>query len=289
VKSPPLLDSDQDGLRQVATARSHGGLRESQDDLVAREEPLEIRIGAISIAVVMRTPGHDEELTLGFLLGEGIIDRTNQVRSIRHCTTAPSPESDGNIINVRLDEDTEAAVDLESLRRNLFASSSCGICGKATIENAMRCSGKITDLTTFDEATVSQLPQRLREQQQWFESSGGLHGVGLFNSDGAMRVVREDVGRHNAVDKVIGFAAAAPFSLAGHGLFVSGRVSFEIVQKALAARIPLVAAVSAPTSLAVETAEAAGITLVAFVRDGSMKLYSHAHRITRDQLAARRI
>lgn len=251
-----------------------------RDDLVACEEPLELQLGPASLAVVMRTPGHDEELALGFLITERIVASASDIVSIRHCSTSVTPEAEDNIIRVVLAPDVE--VDMAALRRNLYASSSCGICGKATIENALATAPPLTDDTsTISAAAVRAFAARLVDGQDVFRSTGGLHAAALFDPRGNLLVVREDVGRHNAADKTIGWAASRKLlPLAGHALMVSGRVSYEIVQKALAARIPLVAAVSAPTSLAIELAAASGITLVGFLRGETMNVYTTTSRVT---------
>jgi FdhD protein len=247
-------------------------------DAVAREEPLEIRIGGVPIAVVMRTPGHDEELVRGFLLTEGIVAEPSQVASVRHCTTVTAADAEENVVQVVLAPGHE--VDLARLRRNLYASSSCGICGKATLEQALARAPELHDGAAIDPEILYALPGRLRGAQSVFDRTGGLHAAGLFTPAGECLVVREDVGRHNAVDKVVGWAVAGGRSLAGHVLMVSGRVSFEVVQKALAAKIPIVAAVSAPSSLAVELARASGMTLVGFLRDRRACVYAHPGRIS---------
>ncbi len=264
--------------KPARTTRIDGDRRRADDDLLVREEPLEIRLGPLSLAVVMRTPGHDEELALGFLVTERVIDHRDQVRSIRHCTTVEAPEAEDNVLQVLLAEGVD--VDFERLRRNLYASSSCGICGKATIENAMAVAPPLEERGTCDQAWLGGLTDRLLEGQEVFARTGGLHAAALFAPGGSEAlVVREDVGRHNAVDKVVGWATSTGLRPAGHALVVSGRISYEIVQKALAARIPLVVAVSAPTSLAVELAETAGITLAGFARRGTMNVYTHPERL----------
>jgi FdhD protein len=248
-------------------------------DFVAREEPLEIQLGPVSLAVVMRTPGHDEELALGFLVTERVVKSPADVVSIRHCTTAPSADAEDNILRVTLAD--YVVVDMAALRRNLYASSSCGICGKATIENALATAPPLAgDRSVFRAATIRSFADALLREQNVFHATGGLHGAALFDAKGDLLVVREDVGRHNATDKVIGWAAGQQMlPLAGHALMVSGRISYEIVQKALAARISLVAAVSAPTSLAIDLAEASGIALIGFLRGETMNVYTHRQRV----------
>jgi FdhD protein len=272
------MDPD-DASARVAVERFDGGLAWRRGDAVAREEPLEIRLGGASLAVVMRTPGHDEELALGFLVGERVVERADQVVSVRHCSVAERPEAEGNVIRALLAPGVR--VDLEALRRNLFASSSCGLCGKATIENALATAPPLDDDQQFAADLFPGLPAQLARAQPGFSRTGGLHAAALFSADGALLVAREDVGRHNAVDKVCGWALrAGRVPLHGHGLLVSGRISYEVVQKALAARVPLVAAVSAPTSLAVELACAARMTLVAFLRGRAFNVYGERARIT---------
>ncbi len=267
-----------EAAERVPVSRFTFHRRVSADDSVAREEPLEIQIGASPIAVVMRTPGHDEELALGFLLTESVVNEMGDVASVRHCSIVTHPEAEDNVLRVTLRQGVE--LDLEALRRNLFTSSSCGICGKASIESAMRLAPPLDDASVFRADYFYGLPERLREAQAVFSETGGLHAAGLFDPEGALLVAREDVGRHNAVDKVIGWAMReGRLPLAGHVLLVSGRISFEIVQKALAARVPVVAAVSAPTSLAVELAVATRMTLVGFLRGRGMNVYGMKRRV----------
>jgi FdhD protein len=269
---------DDDALRPIRRVQIKDGARTESEDVVVREEPLEIRIGGVPLAVVMRTPGHDEDLARGFLVTERVVERAAEVASVRHCTTVEAPEAENNVMQVVLAPGVQ--VDLARLRRNLYASSSCGICGKATIDNVLDVAPPIEDAVTVTADVLYGLPAALRGEQDVFSRTGGLHAAGLFAPDGTRLVVREDVGRHNAVDKTIGWAlAAGRVPLHGTILMVSGRVSYEIVQKALAARIPVVAAVSAPSSLAVELAQAGGLTLVAFLRDRSLGAYAGVQRI----------
>lgn len=275
------LDED-DALRVVPIRRIDGDGDSEETDRVAREEPLEIQLGPVSLAVVMRTPvspRDDEELALGFLVTERVVAAAADVVSVRHCSTATSAEADSNVVRVTLAP--HVAVDVAALRRNLYASSSCGICGKATIESALAAAPPLEgDVSTFDAAFLRRLPSALAGGQRVFRATGGLHAAALFDPSGRVLVQREDVGRHNAVDKVVGWALAeARVPLAGHALMVSGRISYEVVQKALAARIPLVAAVSAPTSLAVELATEAKMGLVGFLRGSSMNAYGHLARV----------
>jgi FdhD protein len=258
---------------QIAGARAVRGR-----DAVAREEPLEIQLDGASLAVVMRTPGNDEELALGLLSAERVIASRDDVSSIRHATTAPSPDAADNILQIRLRNGLE--IDWQRLRRNLYASASCGICGKATIEATLATSPPLDDPTRFAASFFRDLPVRLRAVQPAFDETGGLHAAGLFAPSGELLAVREDVGRHNAVDKVVGWALGERrLPLAGHVLLVSGRVSYEIAEKALAARIPVVAAVSAPSSLAVALAEDARMAIVGFLRGETMNVYGERSRV----------
>jgi FdhD protein len=243
-------------------------------DELAGEEPLEIRVGGRAVSVTMRTPGEDAELAVGFLLSEGLIRSAADVISAAPLT----PDAVCNIVDVELAPGVR--VDFERLTRHVFASSSCGLCGKATIESVRQQFPPVESDVAFDAATIVSLPERARTAQTAFDRTGGLHAAALFDERGELLALREDVGRHNAVDKVVGHALQRGlFPLDRHVLLVSGRASFEIMQKALAARVPIVAAVSAPSSLAVEFAEASRQTLVAFVREGRMNIYAGAERI----------
>ena len=247
------------------------GAVDDGDDEVAAEAPLELRLGGVPVAVVMRTPGHDEELARGFLWSEGIAG-PHEVRSLRPCADVPA-EAEGNVWQAVLVDGVD--VDLQRLRRLTYASSSCGVCGKATLEAALALAAPLTaaERRPIDAATFVRLPALLATAQTAFAHTGGLHAAGLFDGDRAL-VVREDVGRHNAVDKCLGWLAARGRPATGLTLAVSGRVSFEIVQKALRARVPAIAAVSAPTSLAIELARAAGVALAGFVRDPRLCVYA---------------
>ncbi len=258
--------------------RWEGNRRHEDTDEVVREEPLEIRIGGVPVAVVMRTPGHDEELALGFLATEGVVDDPNAVLGVRHCTVVDDPEAEGNVVQATLRPEVD--VDWARLRRNLYASSSCGLCGKATIDQVMIRRPALQDEATIAVSWLYGLPERLQRGQAVFARTGGLHAAGLFGPDGEARVVREDVGRHNAVDKVVGWALReGALPLRGHTLMVSGRVSYEIALKAHAAGIPVLAAVSAPSSLAVALAVRGGLTLAAFLRGQRLCVYAGAQRI----------
>lgn len=273
---------ESDGTRRVRLTRVRGGTAAADDDLVAHEEPLEIQVRGVPIAVVMRTPGHDEELARGFLLTERIVAAAPDITAVRHCRVVATPEAEENVVTVTLRDDV--ALDLEALRRNLYTSASCGICGKASIERVLAVAPPLDDATRIPAARLGGLAAQMVAAQPLFARTGGLHAAALFAPDGTLLVVREDIGRHNAVDKVVGWAAAAGrLPLAGHVLLVSGRISFEIAQKALAARIPIIAAVSAPSSLAVHLAEHAGLTLVGFLRDRGCNVYGDTNRVTGDQ------
>jgi FdhD protein len=246
----------------------------STSDELSVEEPLEIRVRGRAVSVTMRTPGHDEELAAGFLLTEGIIGTRADLLRIELC----AHDRGGNVVNAVLAPD--ANVDFERLTRHVFASSSCGLCGKATIEAIhLRLEPINSDVRIHPEAILG-MPDRLRAAQATFDRTGGLHGAAIFSVDGKLVVAREDVGRHNAVDKVLGFGllhGLLPFDR--HVLMVSGRASFEIMQKSLAARVPIVAAVSAPSSLAVDFARESNQTLIGFLRGERMNLYSRPERI----------
>lgn len=268
-----MNEDDDAPFIEVDRVRWNGVQTQAVPDRVAAEAPLEIRIGGTPIAVVMRTPGHDLDLVRGFLLTEGIASSPSAITSVRHCTTVDTPEAEDNVVQAVLDE----AVDLGALRRNLYASSSCGVCGKASIDQAMAVRGAVDDSLRIEAPELYTLPERLEEHQVGFAQTGGLHAAALFDDGLQCLAVFEDVGRHNAVDKAVG--AASMGDIRPSVLMVSGRVSFEIVQKALAAGIELIAAVSAPTSLAVELAARSGITLVGFLRERRMSVYSAGHRV----------
>lgn len=251
---------------------------QTAQDTVAVEEPLEIRVRGQSVAVTMRTPGHDEDLAAGFLFTEGLIHTAADVTGIAHCRSAPL-EARPNIVNVFLAAD--AAVDPGRMRRNFYASSSCGICGKASIEMVQQHFPPLEDApSVFPFELLKRLPERLRAAQSNFTRTGGSHAAAVFDWNGNLVAAREDVGRHNAVDKVIGHALRhGLLPLDRHLLLVSGRASFEILQKALAARLPVVASVSAPSSLAVAFARESGQTLVGFLRGDTMNVYSGPQRL----------
>jgi FdhD protein len=250
------------------------------EDLVAHEEPLELQLQGLSVAVVMRTPGNDEELALGFLRAEGVIASLDDVRSVHACSEARGDAED-NVIRVLLREGLE--VDLQRLRRNLYTSSSCGLCGKASIDAVLRVAPPVTAPATLSARRLYDWPRQLREAQPTFDSTGGLHAAGLFHRDDARPpLVREDVGRHNAVDKVVGALLRSRQAPEDFALLVSGRISFELVQKAAAAGLPALLGVSAPTSLAVRAADALGLTVVGFLRGERMNVYTHPERVVVD-------
>lgn len=260
--------------RQKITRWEKGGAPSMAMDDLAVEEPLEIRIENQPVTVTMRTPGHDEELAAGFLLGEGIIRRHEEILKI-----APHPRATTrNVIGAFLAP--HKPLDLKSLTRHFYASSSCGVCGKAGIESIRRHFSPVKSKIKVRAEVLLQLPEKLRRSQETFSRTGGLHAAALFDLNGNLLVSREDVGRHNAVDKVLGYALLnGRLPLDKHILLVSGRVSFEIAQKALAGSVAIVAAVSAPSSLAVEFAKENGQTLVGFVRSPRLNIYSHRQRV----------
>lgn len=265
------------------------------DDVLAVEEPLEIRLGFPdrthrAISITMRTPGEDGELAAGFLFTEGILRSPDQIRQIRHCglkiRTGKGVIDRVSALNsntIRVDLNEGVDVDLKRLERHFYTSSSCGVCGKSSIE-ALRSGVKPLPDNGFavSSEVIHGLPERLRETQAVFDETGGLHASALFTPDGVLDIVREDVGRHNALDKVIGAKFLdGSLPLDDRVLLVSGRASFELVQKALMAGIPVMAAVGAPSSLAVELANAYGMTLIGFVRDGRFNVYTGSARVGR--------
>ena len=236
------------------------------DDVVV-EEPLEIRVGAKALCVTMRTPGDDFDLATGFLITEGIVPGAQAIESIRHWGSS-------NVVRVTLRHDVR--LDMQRLQRHFYATSSCGVCGKGSIDALRVHATRLTDHVTLRRGTVDALPAVVRRQQTAFDSTGGIHAAALFNSNGELVCIREDIGRHNAVDKVIGASGGqAPSPV----LFVSGRAGFEVVQKAAVAKIPIVAAVGAPSSLAVDLATEFNLTLLGFVRDGRFNVYAGAERV----------
>ena len=253
---------------------------ERPDTLVV-EEPLEIRVGGRALVVTMRTPGDDMDLAAGFLVSEGVISEAGHLRAIRYCAGAlEDGENTYNLLDVDLD-DAVPPPD-PSLERSFYTTSSCGLCGKASLD-AVRTSARWSvaeDPVQVTAELLSSLPKRLRDAQRVFDKTGGLHAAGLFSDAGDLLCLREDVGRHNAVDKVVGWAVReGRLPLRGSVLLVSGRASFELTQKAWMAGIPVLAAVSAPSSLAVDLAVEAGITLVGFLRGPTMNVYAGSQRV----------
>ncbi|MEU8070900.1 MULTISPECIES: formate dehydrogenase accessory sulfurtransferase FdhD [unclassified Micromonospora] len=272
-------------LRIDLGAAGDGRGRIRRQDTLAVEEPLEIRVGAAGpgrrrpLAVTMRTPGDDLDLAIGFLLTEGLIRSAEDVHTAQLCAGVETPNT-YNVVDVVLSPGVPEPVTDPS--RNFYTTSSCGVCGKASIESVRtRSQFPVRDDPLVVTAELlAGLPDRLRAAQRAFDRTGGLHAAGLFTADGELVVLREDVGRHNAVDKVLGWATReGRLPLAGHVLLVSGRASFELTQKAWMAGVPLLAAVSAPSTLAVELAEEAGMTLVGFLRGPTMNVYTGAARI----------
>lgn len=262
--------------------------RQSRQDQVAVEEPLEIRLGyespdgrtESSISVTMRTPGNDEELATGFLFTESIIRETTDIAFVKPCGP-PAPDS-GNTNVVRVELEAGVEVDLDRLKRHFYTTSSCGVCGKTSID-ALRVSAAkqpASDKTRFDRRILTALPDKLRAAQKIFDETGGLHAAAAFSTTGELVFVREDVGRHNAVDKVVGALLSRDMLPANDlGLLVSGRASFELVQKAVMAGMPLLAAISAPSSLAVDLAREFNMTLLGFLRGNTFNIYSAEERI----------
>jgi FdhD protein len=263
-------------FREVPIVRMRSGRPTAEVDIAAAEEPLEIRLHREPFAVVMRTPGTDRELVAGFLLSERVIASLDDLASI-----APMGRRGPNVVNVTLAK--RRARDLDRLigsRRNVVANAACGLCGRLTIESLRADVPPIVSRWTLPPRSVYELPAQLRSRQQVFAATGGLHAAALFERDGTLRVVAEDVGRHNAVDKVVGrLLLLDRLPIGEYGLVVSGRTSFEIVQKAYFAGIPIVAAISAPSSLAIELAQDAGICLIGFVRGSDFNVYTHPDRL----------
>ena len=257
------------------------------DDELVVEEPLEIRVGEQSLIVVMRTPGHDFELAAGFLFTEDLIKSEDDIQIIAYCednetlnkNQSTHIDSFQNIVNVHLTN--KIVLEEAGWQRNFHANASCGLCGKMTIDAVKHQVDPLDVEFRLQQNICYQLNAQLLAKQSVFEKTGGLHAAGLFNKKGELQIVREDIGRHNAVDKVIGHALLSDMiPLDNHILMVSGRASFEIIQKALFARIPIVVAVSAASTLAVDLAEEGNITLIGFMRENRMVVYSHPERIT---------
>jgi FdhD protein len=279
--------SERQSARKFTIERVSGAVTDT-DDFVATEEPLEIRLGYAdgaggrterSISITMRTPGNDEELAVGFLFTEGIVRRSRDVTLVRPCGP-PAPNGLINVVRVELADDVDVALD--GLERHFYTSSSCGVCGKASLD-AVAVQGRY-DVASFDFAVtrdvLSRLPEALIGEQSIFERTGGLHASGLFDHSGEIVAVREDVGRHNALDKLIGSRFLDDdVPLDRFGIIVSGRASFELMQKAMVAGCPLIAAVGAPSSLAVELAREFGMTLIGFLKRDRFNIYSRGDRV----------
>jgi len=266
--------------------RFHNGVFTSRPDVVAGEEPMEIRIGGRSLTVTMRTPGHDIELIHGFLHAEGLIASAEDISEIRYCDGVDEQgRNTYNVLDVTLSSTAPTSLAPTSLApipaRSFMTTSACGVCGTASIEGLQRrMRYRLTDLPAFAPATIIALPDRLRARQQAFKTTGGVHAAALVNPDGQLDHLREDVGRHNAVDKVIGSALMAhELPISGRALLTSSRASFELVQKAAMAGIGMLVAVSAPSSLAVQLAEETGLTLIGFTSAAGFNIYSGARRV----------
>ncbi len=258
--------------------RLRGGAAREEDDQVVVEEPLEIRVEGEALAILMRTPGHDLDLAAGFAITEGVVASFSAIGTLRHCRgRGGEDEHPENAVEIGLVPGTP--FDRERLRRNFVASAACGLCGRAALDALEERARVNRERLQVQASVLATLPDRLIEAQAVFHRTGALHGAGLFDVAGAPLVVREDVGRHNAVDKVIGRAAIDGLDVTHSVLVVSGRTSFEILQKAAVASIPIVCAVSGPTTLAIDTARAFGITLVNFVRPGGMNVASCPERV----------
>ncbi|MFZ3473902.1 formate dehydrogenase accessory sulfurtransferase FdhD [Streptomyces sp. 4.24] len=262
--------------------RIRNGVAGTRADTLVAEEPLEIRLNGKPLAITMRTPGDDFALAVGFLVSEGVLGSASDVAAVTYCEGAAEDGTNTyNVVNVRL----AAGVPVPdiSLERNVYTTSSCGLCGKASLDavrTATRFPGIADDPVRVGARLLGELPDRLRAEQKVFDRTGGLHGAGLFTARGELIDAREDVGRHNAVDKLIGRALRAGLlPLTGSVLLVSSRASFELAQKAVMAGIPVLAAVSAPSSLAVDLAQESGLTLVGFLRGGDMNIYAGEDRI----------
>ncbi|HEY0754233.1 MAG TPA: formate dehydrogenase accessory sulfurtransferase FdhD [Ktedonobacteraceae bacterium] len=282
---PAFWRSSLDPERVMSAQVTHWQDRdqEKREESVTVEEPLEIRLGGRSLAIIMRTPGHDIELAPGFLLSEGLIQLPEDVLQVRAACDAeglPLP----NVVEVLLREPLMTEIVISTAQRRFTVASSCGLCGKDSIADILCSAAPVTeDHFQLAASSLYELPERLRQAQAVFTHTGGLHAAGLFDARGNLCLLREDVGRHNAVDKLLGHGILQhTLPYANYLLLVSGRTSFEIIQKALRARIPCIAAISAPSSLAVEMAEQSGITLIGFLRTRTMNVYTHPHRVISD-------
>lgn len=267
------------GARDVRTVRV-GANRGPSGDRVAVEEPMEVRVNGASFAVLMRTPGADRDLAAGFLLAEDVVRSADEIGLIEYCSDVTA-EARGNVLNITVIGDAEARLEERMAgRRQVTMTTACGLCGRLTIDSLRARVETVGGDWTVPAAVVSALPDRLRAAQRVFEATGGLHAAGLFDLEGRLLQVAEDVGRHNALDKIVGRELLQDrLPLDRTLLQVSGRTSFELVQKALLAGIPLISAVSAPSSLAIDLAESAGITLCGFARGETFNVYAHSKRI----------
>ena len=268
------------GSRSVHLRRVTGAIQTIDRDVVAVEEPMEVRINGASFAVIMRTPGADRDLAAGFLLAEDVIRGSHEVATIEYCQEADEEGRDNTLNVTVIGEAIERLRDRLGERRQVMMTASCGLCGRRTIESLRSRAAAVVGRWTVSADVIRGLPQTLRRAQDVFETTGGLHAAGLFALDGRLTMLAEDVGRHNAVDKVVGrrlLEDALPLDQSM--LMVSGRTSFELVQKALLAGVPLIAAVSAPSSLAIELAEQAGITLCGFLRGETFNVYANPQRL----------
>ena len=270
-----MATSTHKAIRPVDVLKVEGAAAVRTNDVSAAEEPLEIRLDGQPFVVTMRTPGADDDLAAGFLLAENIVRHPGEIAEMRQC------QVNDNIFYVTLAGDaTQRAADAMAGRRHVTATSACGVCGRRSIEDLMRHAVEVQSTFSVTERTVAGLPAALRSAQRTFDQTGGLHAAGLFDGDGTLLRIAEDVGRHNAVDKVIGAELRdGTLPLSERLLFVSGRTSFEIVQKAVMAGVAVVGAVSAPSSLAIDLARAANVTLLGFVRGASFNVYAHPERI----------
>ncbi|MCB9236196.1 MAG: formate dehydrogenase accessory sulfurtransferase FdhD [Bacteroidia bacterium] len=275
-------------VHPIQIQRVKGGQSEAVPDLLAVEEPMEIQIWygpesgrrKMNLSVTMRTPGHDFELAVGFLYGEGIIQSAEDVQDVRYCLDVKSEEEEGNVVVVRLEPWVE--FDGEALQRNFYANSSCGVCGKASIEALQMSSCPVlqSGFPRVNADFILGLSESMQQQQTVFKHTGGIHAAVLFDLAGKPLLIREDIGRHNAVDKLIGASLyAGKVPLSEGVLWVSGRAGFELVQKAVRAGIPIMASVGAASSLAVDTAAASGMTLIGFLRQDRFNIYCGAERI----------
>ncbi len=282
IKSHPkgIVDRTEDSAHKIVTREAfkwRDGRFSHIEDALAAEEPLEIRLAGRRFTITMRTPGNDEELAAGFLLSEGFVAKASELGEIRRVRDAKG-ELEPNALDIILNVPSRRL--RERLKRNFTMSSSCGICGKTSVESITRRIAPVRTYSTIAASMLLQLGAKLSGAQKVFAATGGLHACGLFGLEGNLIALREDVGRHNAVDKVVGWSLNHEMlPLSKSLMMVSGRLSFEIVQKAAAAGVPILAAVSAPSSLAVQLADEIGITLVGFLRDASFNAYTHRDRI----------